>query len=98
MKGYGHLIDAFLALQSPAEAKLFLRDLMTPKEIEEFSNRLQAAEMLTDNVPYTEIVKATGLSTTTIARVSLWLKSKGGGYRKIIQRLHSAKDSSKSRR
>src|SRR3989344_582189 len=96
--GYGHLTDAILAIRNAEEARLFLRDLMTEKEIEEFANRLQAAEMLTANVPYTEIVKATGLSSTTVARVSLWLKGKGGGYRKIIHRFHSKETSSKSRR
>jgi TrpR-related protein YerC/YecD len=82
------LIQAILALKTPDEARRFLRDLMTEKEIEEFANRLQTAELLTENVPYSAIGEKTGLSSTTIARVSKWLNGKEGGYRTIINRLH----------
>ena len=37
------LLEAFLALKSKGEAERFLRDIMTEKEILEFSNRLEAA-------------------------------------------------------
>lgn len=77
-----------MALKTDDEARRFLRDLMTEKEIEEFAKRLRAAEMLTNKVPYSEIEKETGLSSTTIARVARWLKGKEGGYRIIINRLH----------
>lgn len=82
------LIQAVLALKTPDEAQRFLRDLMTEKEIKEFSNRLQTAELLTKNVPYSEIEQKTGLSSRTVARVSKWLNGSGGGYRTIINRLH----------
>jgi TrpR-related protein YerC/YecD len=82
------LIDAILSLKNAGEARAFLRDLMTEGEIIEFSKRLKAAEMLTEEVPYTTIVEKTGLSSTTVARVSKWLKGKGGGYRTVIGRLH----------
>jgi TrpR-related protein YerC/YecD len=84
------LLQAILSLASPDEAKRFLRDLMTENEIEEFSKRFQAAQMLSQNVPYSEIEKKTGLSSTTVARVSKWLNGKEGGYRKVIARLHHA--------
>jgi len=82
------LVQAILALKTPDEARRFLRDLMTKGEIEEFSKRLQAAEMLTQKVPYSIIEEKTGLSSTTVARVSKWLNGKGGGYKTIISRLH----------
>ncbi len=82
------LIQAILALKTPDEANRFLRDLMTEGEIEEFSKRLQVAELLTQNVPYSVIEEKTGLSSTTVARVSKWLKGKGGGYRSVINKLH----------
>ena len=83
------LIDAVLVLRTPAEARHFLRDLMTESEIEEFAKRLRAAELLSQKVPYTKIVEETGLSSTTVARVARWLKSEGGGYRRILHRLSS---------
>ncbi len=84
------LIEAVLALRSPDEARAFLRDLLTEGEIEEFAKRLQTATMLTDKVPYSSIVRQTGFSSTTVARVSRWLQKGEGGYRTIIARMHHA--------
>ncbi|MBI4086988.1 hypothetical protein HY416_03350 [Candidatus Kaiserbacteria bacterium] len=82
------LIQAILALKTDDEARRFLRDLLTEKEIEEFSKRFQAAEMLTKQVPYLAIEKETGLSSTTVARVAKWLNGTEGGYRAVINKLH----------
>ncbi len=77
-----------MAIQTKDEAGCFLCDLMTKKEILEFSNRLQAAEMLAKKVTYSVIEKETGLSSTTVARVSKCLNGEMGGYRTIIGKLH----------
>ena len=82
------LIQAILALETPDEARRFLRDLMTEKEIFEFCNRLEVAEMLEKKIPYSTIEKKTGLSSTTIARIAKWLWGKEGGYRTIFAKLH----------
>ncbi len=82
------LVKAFLALETKKEAESFLRDLMTKKEIEEFSKRLKAAEMLQEKISYSVIEKETGLSSTTVARVSKWLNRGEGGYKKIINKVH----------
>jgi len=82
------LIEAFLVLKNKDDARRFLRDLMTEKEIKEFSNRLEAANLLTANTSYTLIVKKTGLSSTTIARISKWLNGPLDGYRLVLNRLH----------
>ena len=82
------LISAILALKNEKEAKKFLRDLMTEAELKEFSNRWQAAQMLAENTPYTQIIKKTGLSSTTVARISKWLKNGKGGYKLMLNRLH----------
>lgn len=82
------LVEAILALKTEDEAACFLRDLMTEGEIAEFAKRLKAAEMLADNISYALIEKETGLSSTTVARVSKWLNNGEGGYKKIINRIH----------
>ena len=82
------LISAILTLKTQDEAKRFLRDLMTEKEITEFTNRFTAAQMLTQKIPYSIIEKKTGLSSTTVARVAKWLNGKERGYKTIINRLH----------
>ncbi len=91
------LIQSILAIKTSNEAKRFLRDLMTEKEIEEFGKRLKAAEMLMENIPYSTIVEETSLSSTTVARVAKWLKGSQGGYKTIINRLHH-RNSIQSRR
>ncbi len=82
------LIEAVLLLKSSEEAERFLRDLMTEQEIAEFAKRLKAAEMLTKTIPYSVIEKETGLSSTTVARVSKWLNGPEGGYKNIIAKLN----------
>jgi len=80
-------IESILSLKNADETKRFLRDLMTTGEIEEFSNRLLAAQLLSKDVQYNAITKETGLSSTTIARISKWLNGSLGGYRLILNRL-----------
>lgn len=81
------LAEAICALKSKQEAKKFLRDLLTPQEIIEFGKRWQAARMLSKNMSYSKIEKETGLSSTTVARVSRWLNQGMGGYKLMINRL-----------
>ncbi|PIR96509.1 MAG: DNA-binding transcriptional regulator [Candidatus Doudnabacteria bacterium CG10_big_fil_rev_8_21_14_0_10_42_18] len=89
------LVKAILALKNKSEAKRFLRDLLTPGELEEFGNRWLAARMLNAKISYTTIRGRTGLSSTTIARISKWLKKGKGGYRLILNRLGSTHHHSK---
>ncbi len=83
------LIQAILSLENASETQAFLRDLLTIGEIDEFARRLEAARMLSKNVQYTAIIEKTGLSSTTVARISKWLKGSLGGYRLILNRLNN---------
>jgi TrpR-related protein YerC/YecD len=87
-KENNQLIEAFLSMKNKEEVKRFLRDLMTEGEIKEFSNRLEAARLLTRDTQYCTIIEKTGLSSTTIARISKWLRGPLGGYRLILNKLH----------
>lgn len=82
------LVRAILTLTRTDDAQRFLRDLLTEDEIEEFARRFRAAELLAINIPYSTIEMETGLSSTTVARVSRWLNGRGGGYRRVISKLH----------
>lgn len=81
------LFRAILKLKTEQEAKRFFRDLLTEAELVEFGKRWQAAQMLNARVPYSEIVETTGLSSTTVARISKWLKRGMGGYRLMLARI-----------
>jgi TrpR-related protein YerC/YecD len=92
------LIEAILTLKNSEEVKLFLRDLMTEKEVREFANRLEAASLLSKDVQYNAIIESTGLSSATIARIAKWLKSSLGGYRLVLARLNNHHTPSKVRK
>lgn len=79
------LFRTITRLKSEKEARNFLRDLLTEQEIIEFSNRWKAAKMLSLKIPYTKISEKTGLSSRTVARISKWLNSGMGGYKKMLQ-------------
>jgi TrpR-related protein YerC/YecD len=80
-------------LRNIREVKNFLRDLLTPAEILEFSRRWQTAQMLDQGISYTKIVKQTGLSSTTVARVQRWLTRGQGGYKLMLKRKNHHKTS-----
>jgi len=83
------LTAALLSIDTPELMKSFLRDIMTEKEITEFSKRLKAAKMLIASATYTDVAQATGLSSRTIARISDWIKQGNGGYGQVIANLQA---------
>lgn len=82
-----NLMEAILLLENVEEAKNFLRDLLTEKELIEFGKRWQVAQLLEQQVSYSQIEKQTGLSSTTVARISKWLTNGSNGYKTIIDRI-----------
>ncbi|MBU4315348.1 hypothetical protein KJ673_03000 [Patescibacteria group bacterium] len=92
------LFEAILLLESLEEAQNFFRDLLTDQEIVEFSNRFAVAKMLYEGVPYTQIQEQTGMSSTTIARISKWLNKGMNGYKTQLNRIspHAGTSSQKS--
>jgi len=91
------LMKAILTLRTIDEAKRFFRDLFTEQEIIEFARRWQAAKMLSKNIPYTQVEKETGLSSTTVARASKWLNRGMKGYKLALRRLNVHPHSQPSR-
>ena len=69
-----NLCNAFLFLNDANEIFDFLRDILTEDEMKEFQQRMDIAVRLHYKTPYTEIEKELGVSSTTIARVSKYLK------------------------
>jgi len=80
------LCEAFLKLKSREEVANFLRDLLTPTEIDEFSNRLEIARLLASGESYLKIAKMVGVSTTTVSRTAHWLFRGCGGYWKVLKK------------
>src|SRR5438105_1002796 len=80
------LFRAVLGLKTIEEAQRFFRDLLTEKEILEFSNRWKVARMLDKGYKYDAIEDEVHMSSTTIARIHHWLRSGMGGYRLVLKR------------
>lgn len=81
------LFEALASLGSAEEARALLRDLCTPREIEDLSQRLEVAVMLSRGRSYVDVSHATGASSTTVSRVSKCLNGPAGGYRLVLERL-----------
>lgn len=89
-EGEKRLMRAIASIKNEDEAASLLRDMLTPAEIEEFANRLTIAQLLTKGLPYLEIAKQVGASTTTVTRVAHWLNNGCGGYELALKRILKA--------
>src|SRR5919199_3016642 len=81
------LSEAVASLRSPEETGRFLRDLCTLPELEAMAHRWQVVKLLDEGLPYHEVARRTGASTTTVTRVAQWLRRGEGGYRLAPDRL-----------
>jgi len=82
------LVRAFILADTTHLLRDFLKDLLTEKEIILFAKRLNAACLILDGAPYSQIQQITGLSSTTIARISKKLIDKRGGFQQIIKKFN----------
>jgi TrpR-related protein YerC/YecD len=91
MKKYiDELTKAFSTLDGEDDVKRFLRDLLTPTELEEFATRFQIAKLLwTTDKSYAVIAQELKTSTTTVTRVARFLnKEPYEGYKNVLRQLH----------
>ena len=80
------LFQAILSLETQDEVERFLRDLCTLSELEAMAHRWDVARLLDEGLPYLEIARRTGASTTTVTRVAHWLRHGEDGYRLALDR------------
>jgi len=81
------LARAFLSLDSVDDCYRLFEDLFTIREVQDLSQRLEVAQLLSSKATYTEIVEKTGVSTATIGRVNRALTYGAGGYQRVLERL-----------
>ena len=88
------LCDALLTPKNRAEMRSLLQDLCTPAEIRTLSERWHVARLLDGtDLPYRDIHEATGVSTTTVVRVGLFLRHEPHqGYRRAIDAMRPSDD------
>ena len=87
-KTENELIDALLSLKTVDECRRFLRDVCTPQEITDLSDRWLVARLLdAGELSYREIHAKTNVSITTIGRVARFLQQERyQGYRLVLDR------------
>lgn len=89
MDNYKQLYKAFLLLKTSKDVENFLKDLCTPKEVKDFTDRLQIARLLDEtDLSYRDIAEQTQASLTTVTRVARFLKDENnGGYKTVLKRM-----------
>lgn len=85
------LIDALLSVGDEEECFRLLTDLLTIKEMQDLSQRMEVAKLLREKKTYADIALQTGVSTATISRVNRALMYGEGGYNMVLDRLEAQK-------
>lgn len=81
------LFTAFSKIKTNDERIHFFFDLLTEEELKDFARRWKVAKMLSKKISFSQIEEETGMSSTTIARISKWLKKGYGGMSKMIEKM-----------
>lgn len=71
-------------MQDKNDIETFLRDILTPAELDEISRRWQIVKMLNDGLPQRKIAKKLAVSIGTVSRGSRELKYGRGGLSKAL--------------
>ena len=87
------LVQALLALETPAQMRAFVIDLCTPAELQALADRWRVVPLLIEGVAYRDIHERTAVSVTTIGRVARCLELGSGGYRHALAQLALGADS-----
>ena len=81
------LFKSILSLQTIEDCYAYFEDLCTIKEIQDMSQRLDTAILLSKGISYQKIAEQVEVSSATIGRVSKCLNYGAGGYKKVIEQL-----------
>lgn len=82
------LIEAVTSLKDEKESALFLRDLLSPQELDTIATRFDIARRLYEtDESYRKISKETGVSTTTITRTYNWIARGEGGLMDMLKKM-----------
>ena len=76
------LCNAITHCKNISEAAALMSDLFSEQEVGMIAKRLQIAQRLLEEVRYDDIQRELRVSSSTIARVNIWLQNSGDGFRK----------------
>ena len=84
ISAFDEFFGAILKLNSVEECRKFFEDVCTIKELQDITQRLEVAKLLSEKKNYQEVCKLTGASTATISRVNKCLLYGRGGYATVL--------------
>ena len=94
IKNFDEFFEAILKLKNKEDCRRFFEDVCTIKELQDVSQRLEVASLLSEGKNYQEISKATGASTATISRVKRCLVYGADGYNSVMPVIRKGKEES----
>ena len=83
---FDDFFEAVLKLKTKEDCRKFFEDVCTIKELQDVSQRLEVAKLLSEKKNYQEISKLTGASTATISRVNKCLLYGKEGYQVVLKK------------
>ena len=81
------LYEVLSKIKTPEEFEAFFQDLCTYAEIDNLSQRVEAAQLLLKGGTYNEVIKEAQISSATLSRVSRCIRHGSGGYSKILKNI-----------
>ena len=83
---FDDFFEAVLKLKSKEDCRKFFEDVCTIKELQDVSQRLEVAKLLSEKKNYQEISRLAGASTATISRVNKCLLYGKEGYQVVLEK------------
>ncbi len=74
MNKVGELTKAFMTQKTSGDMLEFLKGILTPKELEEMSTRLQIVKLIKKGLPHQEIARRLEVGVATVTRGSRELR------------------------
>ena len=81
------LYKLFASVKSEKEAKLLLKDMLTPQELDSLSERWQLIQHLAAGESQRDIASELGISISKVSRGSRMLQYGAGGFQYFLEKL-----------
>jgi TrpR family transcriptional regulator, trp operon repressor len=87
---FSDLYELFASIESPEEAELLLKDILTPQELDSLAERWQLVQWLHSGVAQRDIAKKLKISISKITRGSRMLQYGSGGFSYFLKKLRKS--------
>lgn len=81
------LYKLFCAIETPAEAKLLLEDILTPQELDSVAERWQEVQLLAQGMTQRDVAKKLDISISKVTRGSRMLQYGSGGFSLFLKKM-----------